>query len=219
MSVSNKIPIHRSVLPMLLMAGFMATISTHCASLAKQETPGAAPVHLTQIAPQVILPQSLLILKGQNLIPSARHTLHLKGSIKVVSGSVREVIHQAEIHTAHFMILGGPGESEESIKETILTSDRIEKTIFFPFFGMRIYPNTKVFDIAVAEGRIKLEEPILEPVYYLANDINYKSIKAKSKKANNRWIFPDDNTSFQKPMEMMRKKGIKGPLWELLIKQ
>lgn len=120
------------------------------------------------------------------------------------------------LHTAHFLIFGGPGETPETVEETIRNSDRIEKTVFFPYFGMRIYPNTQVYRQAVEEGKIAEDASTLHPVFYLADGLDFKEIKQKTRKAANRWIFPDDK--LQKPMEMMRKQGVKGPLWEMLIK-
>ncbi len=121
-----------------------------------------------------------------------------------------------DLFTAHFLILGGPGESKQTVEETIQNSKHIDKTVFFPYFGMRIYPNTGVYELAVAEGKIKKEDSLLEPIYYLADDIDFETVKKSARETQNRWIFPDED--FQKPMEMMRKRGIKGPLWELLIK-
>ena len=127
-----------------------------------------------------------------------------------------DICHQLRIHTAHFLILGGYGETENSLEETLQNSKRIEKTVFFPFFGMRIYPNTKIYQYAVAEGKIKAGDPLLSPVYYLADNIRYGELKKRARAVGKRWIFQDDNLS--KPIEMMRKKGIKGPLWEMLSK-
>jgi radical SAM superfamily enzyme YgiQ (UPF0313 family) len=124
---------------------------------------------------------------------------------------------QAGVHTAHFMILGGIGETEASIEETIRASNRIDQTVFFPYFGMRIYPETKVYDQALAEGKIKAGQSILPPTFYLADNIDYSSIKQRARATANRWIFPDE--SFKKPIDRMRKKGMKGPLWEMLIKK
>ncbi|MCG8334183.1 MAG: radical SAM protein [Proteobacteria bacterium] len=121
-----------------------------------------------------------------------------------------------DLFTAHFLILGGPGESEQTVAETIQNSKCIDKTVFFPYFGMRIYPHTGVYEQAVAEGKIKREDSLLDPIYYLVEDIDFESVKKRARETQNRWIFPDEN--FQKPMEMMRKRGLKGPLWELLIK-
>ncbi len=120
------------------------------------------------------------------------------------------------VHTAHFLILGGCGETEASINETLENSDRFERTVFFPYFGMRIYPGTRLREIAVKEGKIKEDDDLITPTFYHADNMDYDSIKKRAGSSRNRWIFPDRDLS--KPIQMMRAKGIKGPLWEMLIK-
>ncbi|MBU2645161.1 radical SAM protein [bacterium] len=136
--------------------------------------------------------------------------------------SVEDVMETAAMvtgmgfHSAHFLILGGLGETIESIEETIRNSNRLEKTIFFPFLGMRIYPQTRLHQVAIEEGVIDADDLILESVFYRMDGLNVEDIRQKTKSTNNRWVFPDED--LQKPMEFMRKRGIKGPLWDFLIK-
>jgi radical SAM superfamily enzyme YgiQ (UPF0313 family) len=63
----------------------------------------------------------------------------------------------AGLHVAHYLLLGGPGESAVTVTESL---DRIEQldiaTLFF-FIGIRIYPRTALYDIALAEGKITVE--------------------------------------------------------------
>ena len=62
--------------------------------------------------------------------------------------SVNDVLEKSElcnklnVHFAHFLILGGYGETEETLDETFENSRKIENTVFFPYIGMRIYPGT-----------------------------------------------------------------------------
>lgn len=135
--------------------------------------------------------------------------------------SVEEVVETSALvtemglHAAHFLILGGLGETRESIEETIQNSDLIEKTVFFPFLGMRIYPNTRLHRVAVEEGIIEADDPVLEPTFYMMKGLDVDEIKQKTRSTGNRWVFPDEN--LQKPMEFMRQHQIKGPLWDYLI--
>lgn len=119
------------------------------------------------------------------------------------------------IDYAHFLILAGIGETEETIAETFENSKRLEKTVFFPFIGLRIYPNTKLHDIAIREGKIRPGEDLLAPVYYISEHVNIDTLKEKASKTGKKWIFPDDNLSGI--MTKMRSRGKKGPLWEYLI--
>ncbi|MGD0583269.1 MAG: lipid biosynthesis B12-binding/radical SAM protein [Bacteroidales bacterium] len=118
------------------------------------------------------------------------------------------------INYAHFLILGGYGETEKTLDETFKNSKRIGKTVFFPFIGMRIYPGTFLHEIAIKENIVKEKDPLLSPVYYISKEINLATLKEKALKSGRRWIFPDENHS--EVINRMRDKNKKGPLWEYL---
>ena len=118
------------------------------------------------------------------------------------------------IFYAHFMILGGYGETEETLAQTFERSKELGFTVFFPYIGMRIYPGTKLFDVALAEGVVKDAAELVEPKYYVSKDINLDNIKANAKASGQKWVFPDDEPS--PLMEKFRAKHRRGPLWEYL---
>jgi radical SAM superfamily enzyme YgiQ (UPF0313 family) len=124
--------------------------------------------------------------------------------------------NQLDIDFAHFLILGGYGETEETLNETFENSKKITRSVFFPFIGLRIYPGTKLHEIAIQEKIVKETDPILEPVYYVSKDIDLESMKMKAKQTGKQWIFPDDDLG--DIMIRMRQRDKKGPLWEYLIK-
>jgi hypothetical protein len=114
------------------------------------------------------------------------------------------------------MIIGGYGETEETINESFENSKRIENTVFFPFIGMRIYPGTVLQKIALEEGIIQPADNLLEPVYYIAPGINYDSLKERADKTGRRWVFPDEDVATA--MNRMRQRKRKGSLWHHLKK-
>jgi radical SAM superfamily enzyme YgiQ (UPF0313 family) len=116
------------------------------------------------------------------------------------------------IHFAHFLILGGYGETDETLDETFGNCRLIENTVFFPYIGMRIYPGTSLAGIALEEGVITHDDDLLSPKYYLSQHIDPQSIKARAKLTGKRWIFPDDD--MQRTVGAMREKQWRGPLWE-----
>jgi predicted LPLAT superfamily acyltransferase/radical SAM superfamily enzyme YgiQ (UPF0313 family) len=124
--------------------------------------------------------------------------------------------NKLNIYFAHFMILCGYGETEETIGESYENSKRIEDSVFFPYVGMRIYPGTKLYDLSVAEGYLDPHEKILEPVYYLAPDIDYSTLKTRADATGRRWVFPDEDV--MTAMNRMRKRHRKGSLWHHLKK-
>lgn len=123
---------------------------------------------------------------------------------------------QLRIDYAHFLILGGYGETEITLAETFENSKKIGRTVFFPFIGMRIYPGTLLHRIAIAENIVKGDDPLLAPAYYVSKDIDVSSLKEKAKQTGRQWIFPDEDLT--DIMIKMRKKNKKGPLWEYIIK-
>jgi hypothetical protein len=93
---------------------------------------------------------------------------------------------------------------------------KMENTVYFPFIGMRIYPNTRLYDIALEENKIEASNDLLAPVYYISDKIDISKLKEDAVKTKKRWIFPDDELS--DIMSKMRDKNKKGPLWEYLIR-
>jgi len=118
------------------------------------------------------------------------------------------------IDYAHFLILGGYGETESTLDESFENSKKIGKTVFFPFVGMRIYPGTFLHEVAISENLISKDDPLLSPAYYVSRDIDPGKLKEKAAGTGRRWIFPDEDHSGV--MERLRKKNKKGPLWEFL---
>lgn len=128
---------------------------------------------------------------------------------------ISDICVKLGIDYAHFLILCGIGETEKTISETFENSKRLERTVFFPFIGLRIYPGTKLQQIAIAEGRISPEDDLLLPTYYISDSVDQTKLREKAALTGKRWIFPDDNLSGI--MSKMRSRGKKGPLWEYLI--
>jgi radical SAM superfamily enzyme YgiQ (UPF0313 family) len=66
------------------------------------------------------------------------------------------VAHQealdAGMHVAHYFLLGGPGENQETLQTTLTGIDNLSQAVFFFFCGVRIYPHTALYDVAVHEG-------------------------------------------------------------------
>jgi len=127
-----------------------------------------------------------------------------------------EICNELGIHFAHFLILGGYGETIATLEETFENSKKISGTVFFPFIGMRIYPGTWLHKAALKEKRVSNTDNLLGPVYYVSEDIDLSHLKPMAQATGQMWIFPDDDLSAG--MDRLRKKNFKGPLWEYLIR-
>lgn len=124
------------------------------------------------------------------------------------------ICNKLDIDFAHFLILGGYGETKATLQETFNNSKKIGKTVFFPFIGMRIYPKTELYKIAIKEGKLKVTDNLLFPKYYISDNFDINDAKILTNVTGKRWVFPDED--FSKIINKLRAKGKKGPLWEYL---
>jgi len=122
--------------------------------------------------------------------------------------------NKLEIDYAHFLILGGYGETDQTINETFENSKRIDNSVFFTYLGMRIYPGTKLQEYAIKEGVIDKDDNLLEPKYYLSKNVDYDSLKQRARQTRRRWVFPDEDTTIIS--NKLRARNKKGPLWEYM---
>jgi radical SAM superfamily enzyme YgiQ (UPF0313 family) len=129
---------------------------------------------------------------------------------------VSDLCNELSIYFSHFLILCGYGETEETINEGFENSKRFNNTVFFPYIGMRIYPGTRLQEYAIKEGVIRVDDDLLEPVYYLAQRINYETLKERADKTGRRFVFPDEDVITV--MNKMRDHKRKGMLWHHLKK-
>jgi len=122
--------------------------------------------------------------------------------------------NKLEIDYAHFLILGGYGETDQTVNETFENSKRIDNSVFFTYLGMRIYPGTKLQEYAIKEGVIDKDDNLLEPKYYLSKNVDYDSLKQRARQTRRRWVFPDEDTTIIS--NKLRARNKKGPLWEYM---
>ena len=127
----------------------------------------------------------------------------------------------AQLHVAHYILLGGPGETQDTVRETLFNAERLARTVIFFFCGIRIYPHTKLYDLALQEGQITESADLLEPVFYRSRFITSEEIRRLvEEKAGGRenWIIGSGGNHAVRLMARLHKKGITGPLWEQKIR-
>lgn len=121
------------------------------------------------------------------------------------------------VYYAHFLILGGYGDTRENVRETIENSRRLEYTVMFPYAGMRIYPHTRLAELAAKEGAVAPGDDLLAPSYYISPDFDLEEARRAALATGKAWVFPDDEQSAL--VDTLRlKRNKKGPLWEYLRK-
>jgi len=123
-----------------------------------------------------------------------------------------------QIPAAHYIMFGGPDESEETLLEGLHNIEQIESNVVFAFSGIRILPGTELHSRAIADGVIPAEQKLLMPAYYFSPLIDQERMNALILETFNQrrqWIFPPSEG--QAKLEVMRRFGYRGLLWDKLV--
>jgi radical SAM superfamily enzyme YgiQ (UPF0313 family) len=95
--------------------------------------------------------------------------------------TAREVHHAADVvrrrrlPCAWIFLLGGPGETRETVRETLRFAERSIRPRDVAFFniGIRVYPGTEMEAIARRQGLLTLPpEGMLRPVFYSSPEVD-----------------------------------------------
>jgi len=70
-----------------------------------------------------------------------------------------------------FLLLGGPGETKETVNESLEFADSLNLEALKITIGIRIYPYTLLAKTALKEGLIKADDNLLFPRYYMSKDL------------------------------------------------
>lgn len=135
--------------------------------------------------------------------------------------AAHEAAVAAGIHVAHYLLLGGPGETRDTVRETLDNIDRLKRSVLFFFRGMRIYPHTALHGIAVREGIIAPDADLLAPCYYHSAALDGTTLidlvrRAAAGRSN--WIMGAGGDQTATLLSRMYRRGRTGPLWEYLIR-
>jgi radical SAM superfamily enzyme YgiQ (UPF0313 family) len=70
-----------------------------------------------------------------------------------------------------FLLLGGPGETRESVEESLVFADSLNLDALKLTLGIRIYPHTNLARQAVDEGLVAPGDTLLLPRFYLVEEL------------------------------------------------
>ncbi len=124
------------------------------------------------------------------------------------------------LHIAHYIMLGGPGETLQTASETLDQCDKLQgvAALFF-FCGVRIYPNTAIAAVARELGQVLQGDTLLEPRFFQSPDAAPAELEALVRgRAASRpnWIVGSGSPVMAAAMKRMHARGAVGPLWERL---
>lgn len=124
---------------------------------------------------------------------------------------------KAGLKTCHYLLLGGPGETLETMEESLRLMKELAPTAVIVATGIRIYPGTPLEKIAIREG-YDLKN-LLIPQFYFSKDLrgNIEETIRDLSKRYPEFIFEGVHKKTPKEiLRMMRRMGYKGPSWEFV---
>ena len=127
--------------------------------------------------------------------------------------------HQFNLKFCHSLIFGGPGETQQTVTETIDLMDELRPTAVIAMTGIRVLPGTEMVDIALRDGQIDADDNLLYPKFYISaalGDELIDRIEAYAR-AHSNWIVPGKGIKTNiLVLQKLRERKIKGQLWRLL---
>jgi radical SAM superfamily enzyme YgiQ (UPF0313 family) len=82
-----------------------------------------------------------------------------------------QLLRRNNIRQMGFLLLGGPGETRESVEESLAFAESLELDALKLSVGVRIYPDTEVARLAKEEGLISSDQDLLTPRFYVVRDL------------------------------------------------
>ncbi len=139
----------------------------------------------------------------------------------------REVHHAAEVVRRHripcawIFMLGGPGETRDTVRETLQFARKYIRPMDVAFFntGIRIYPGTELESVARTQGVLsRPAEEMLDPVFYVSPEVDAEWLDQELKKSMNSQMNFINMASMGHSLlptihRISHKIGLRPPLW------
>ena len=132
-----------------------------------------------------------------------------------------EVVRRHKLPCVWIFMMGGPNETEQTVKETVRFAENSIRPQDVAFFGMgiRIYPGTELESIARKQELLSLSPAeMLEPVFYISPDVEYRWMQTKIKESMNEYLNFMNSDSLSIPFlptihRIAHGLGLRPPLW------
>jgi radical SAM superfamily enzyme YgiQ (UPF0313 family) len=85
--------------------------------------------------------------------------------------NISAMLGKKRIHRMGFLLLGGPGETKDSVEQSLHFADSLKIEAMKITSGIRIYPDTRLHRIAVRDGITAPDEDLLFPKFYMAKGL------------------------------------------------
>lgn len=178
----------------------------------------------TELDEEILWKMKATGLDAVEIGADASSDITLKAMAKGFSWGVVERFNQLmishSIHTAHYFMFGGPGETPETVKQGIRNIRSLPSTANFMFMGIRILPGTVLYKRALAEGILSADHDMVEPVYYFSPEIDPDWLADTLKKGfadQPNCVFPPNE--LDKDLQGLHQYGLQGMGYHYLAKQ
>jgi radical SAM superfamily enzyme YgiQ (UPF0313 family) len=103
---------------------------------------------------------------------------------------ISKMLGKQQIRRMGFLLLGGPGESKDTVKQSLYFADSLKTEAMKITSGIRIYPETALRRIAVDEGIIEPDDDLLFPKFYMAKGLEgwLEEMVGKWMEERNNWL-------------------------------
>jgi radical SAM superfamily enzyme YgiQ (UPF0313 family) len=130
-------------------------------------------------------------------------------------------IGEQGIPQCHNLILGGPGETEQTMVESVARLDEMNPAAVIATIGLRVYPGTALARMArQRENTATVSEESLDPVFFLEEEVADTIVEKVGAWVDDRkgWICPGLKKRYNARYLARRRErlGHKGVLWPLL---
>jgi len=103
--------------------------------------------------------------------------------------AVSKMLQDAGIERRGFLLLGGPGETKQTVEESLSFADTLNLDFLKVTVGLRIYPQTQLAARALAEGLIRADDDLLLPRFYLTPELrDWLPAQVAAYRASRSWV-------------------------------
>ena len=131
-----------------------------------------------------------------------------------------QACQDAAVPHSMYLIFGGPGETSATLETTIARAQACSHAVVFGFFGMRIYPRTRLHDIALQSGVLDSNDDLLQPRFFISPQLDLAATTQRLNELGRLLHWLVAGPSLQKKHRAaarLRSRGRKGALWQELL--
>ncbi len=136
----------------------------------------------------------------------------------------RDAMRDSGMVSLWFFMLGGPGETEQTVEETVAFAERKldwKGCLAIFFTGIRVLPGTEMERIAKAEGQVDGDDDLVEPRFYLSPGLDEGRVLDRIRRAvalrPNLVHAAEEDAVIQHAMNaILPRMGVPPPYWRFL---